>query len=79
MTYAKELLVVQISEFIINNILYMAALRKSWQTNYYSENTEFSRDRADLELLDETKNYVYDVPDKISFFTIPSDLSQDLR
>ena len=75
MTYAKELLVVQISEFIINNILYMAALRKSWQTNYYSENTEFSRDRADLELLDETKNYVYDVPDKISFFTIPSDLS----
>ena len=35
------------------------------QTNYYSENGEFSRDIADLELPDETKNYVYDVPDKI--------------
>ena len=45
------------------------------QTNYYSENGEFSRERADLELPDETKNYVYDVPDKILFFTIPSDLS----
>ena len=45
------------------------------QTNYYSENGEFSRDIADLELPDETKNYVYDVPDKILFFTIPSDLS----
>ena len=45
------------------------------QTNYYSENGEFSRERADLELPDETKNYVYDVPDKIQFFTIPSDLS----
>ena len=45
------------------------------QTNYYSENGEFSRDIADLELPDETKNYVYDVPDKIQFFTIPSDLS----
>ena len=45
------------------------------QTNYYSENGEFSRDIADLELPDETKNYVYDVPDKISFFPIPPDLS----
>jgi prepilin-type N-terminal cleavage/methylation domain-containing protein len=45
------------------------------QTNYYSENGEFSRDIADLELPDETKNYVYDVPDKIRFFPIPPDLS----
>ena len=45
------------------------------QTNYYSENGEFSRERADLELPDETKNYVYYVPDKISFFPIPPDLS----
>ncbi|MDE5108836.1 MAG: prepilin-type N-terminal cleavage/methylation domain-containing protein [Trichodesmium sp. St17_bin3_1_1] len=45
------------------------------QTNYYSENGEFSRDIADLELPDETKNYVYYVPDKISFFPIPPDLS----
>ena len=45
------------------------------QTNYYSENGEFSRDIADLELPDETKNYVYDVPDKMLFFPIPPDLS----
>ena len=45
------------------------------QTNYYSENGEFSRDIADLELPDETKNYVYYVPDKILSFPIPPDLS----
>lgn len=45
------------------------------QINYYSENNEFSRNLTDLELPNETKNYVYDVPDKILFFTIPSELS----
>ena len=45
------------------------------QTNYYSENGEFSRDIADLELPEKTKNYVYYVPDKILSFPIPPDLS----
>ena len=45
------------------------------QTNYYSENAEFSRDIADLELPEKTKNYVYYVPDKILSFPIPPDLS----
>ena len=45
------------------------------QTNYYSENGEFSRDIADLELPEKTKNYVYDVLDKMLFFPISPDLS----
>ncbi len=45
------------------------------QMNYYYEHGKFSRNSTDVELPTQTKNYVYDVPGQILFFSMPSELS----
>ncbi len=45
------------------------------QMNYYYENGEFSRDRADVELPEKTENYVYDVPETTASLPIPIPIS----